>query len=145
MSAIPPSFETTPGELETEIVQVSRSGHLIHFMTTSKRRKTCLFCDNLLQSKQSAKSPKSDEHVIPEWLQKHLGISGDYIRPTRVRTDGTGIIDVRTHLMGAFKAGTVCSKCNQGWMATLEAETKPHLFSPVRFVDLPGEQYPPSA
>jgi hypothetical protein len=91
------------------------------------RQRACLLCGDLLQSKRSAQNAKSDEHIIPAWLQKHLGIVGDPVTPVRVRTEDRRIIDGRRHVIGAFKAGTVCYDCNHGWMASLEVEAKPIL------------------
>jgi hypothetical protein len=93
----------------------------------ASRQKTCLFCGDHLQPKGSAHNAKTDEHVIPDWLQQHLGVTGDPVTPTRVRIEDKQIIDARHHVMGAFVAGAVCSKCNHGWMSRLEEEVKPIL------------------
>src|SRR5882672_159987 len=93
----------------------------------SARQKTCLFCSNPLQSKGAGKNAKAHEHVIPEWLQEHLGIPGNPVTPMLLRTDTRQILDTRQHVMGAFKAGNVCYFCNHGWMSDLEQEVKPTL------------------
>lgn len=93
----------------------------------SRRQKTCLFCGNLLQPKKNAQNAKSDEHVIPEWLQNYLGITGNPVTPTVFDVHNQYIVDRRRHVMGAFKAGTVCYDCNHGWMSALEEEAKPIL------------------
>jgi hypothetical protein len=98
------------------------------------RNKSCLFCGNALQPKGSPHAGNTDEHVIPNWLQEHLGVKSNLVTPMRVRTDNRRIIDVRRHVMGAFVAGSVCSDCNHGWMSTLENEVKPVL---IRLLDHP--------
>jgi len=93
-----------------------------------------VFRGRQLRPKGSGENAKSDEHVIPDWLQRHLGVTSDIVTPTRVRSEDRRIIDVRQHTMGAFVAGTVCSTCNGGWMSRLEQEVKPVL---VRLINAP--------
>lgn len=97
----------------------------------SNRQKTCIFCGQPLRPKGSRKNAKSDEHVIPNWLLKHLGITGSRVVPMRVQ-EGKGIVDLREHVLGAFVAGIVCAHCNNGWMSNLEGQVKPIL---VRLID----------
>jgi hypothetical protein len=101
-----------------------------------KHRKACLFCGNSLRPKGIVQNAKSVEHVFPDWLQRHLGITGEIVTPMRVRTSDKQTIDLRQHVMGAFKAGPVCHGCNHGWMAALEEEAKPIL---VRVIDDPKQ------
>jgi hypothetical protein len=74
----------------------------------------CTFCPN---------QAKSREDIYPVWLQQKIGNVGPILhRIIRVPS-------AELH-SPVVKAKTVCPDCNQGWMSTLEGETKP-IISPV--------------
>lgn len=82
--------------------------------------KTCLFCE---------KPAGSEEHIIPQWLTKYLGIGNTQIIPTRFSED-KGFKRKNPVNFGKFTTDTVCRDCNNGWMAQLESwlskEVKPY-------------------
>src|SRR6266481_2224313 len=61
-----------------------------------------------------------------------------------IRTDTRQILDTRQHVMGAFKAGTVCYECNHGWMSELEQEAKsilaPLIAEPQQLTELQEQE-----
>jgi hypothetical protein len=70
----------------------------------------CIFCDN---------NAGSREHLWPQWVldRKNFG-------PFRLKRAGAPeVILNNTELT----VKSVCGKCNNGWMSTLEGETKPIL------------------
>lgn len=83
------------------------------------RQKTCLFCGTTLRSKKSKTGGKSDEHIVPGWLMDHLGIRNTIITPMLTESAARRVMHVRQHVVSAFKAGTVCTGCNNGWMSRL--------------------------
>lgn len=78
-------------------------------------RKSCLFCQLPLA--------KSKEHVLPEWLLNHLGISDEAISPTHFTADGK-VVSSRHHKLKNLVEGSICANCNTGWMSQLETEAK---------------------
>jgi hypothetical protein len=99
------------------------------------KRKTCIFCN------QSG-SFKSDEHVIPRWILKLLGIEKDFKGAYEVKTLEKGVevektsniedvsFDVqlkRSMTYDGYLSGYVCDTCNHGWMCNLEATISPIL------------------
>lgn len=74
---------------------------------------------------------KSREHVIPNWLQKHLGIEHESI--TLEVKDPFGIHQRSRRLnFGSMLLGRrVCGQCNHGWMSELEVAVAPTLISLV--------------
>ncbi|MEQ1933375.1 MAG: hypothetical protein ABL962_05790 [Fimbriimonadaceae bacterium] len=83
----------------------------------------CVFCDAEL-----GKANRSREHVIPEWLQEHLGITDLTMQLKRYRPSTGEVLAIRNkHPMSRFVNGLVCRRCNNGWMASLEGFVKPIL------------------
>ena len=107
----------------------------IMFMADSiitKPGRACLFCGKSLRSKTaSAGAIDTNEHIVPQWLQKYLGIEGDIIKPLLVRKIDSQPVHVREHVFGSFKSGRVCAECNGGWMCELENSEKPILISMI--------------
>jgi hypothetical protein len=64
--------------------------------------------------------------VLPTWLQKHLGIEGFPLTPTRYTSRGVEV-DRRAHPVSELVAGRVCVDCNSGWMSRLEVAAMPVL------------------
>lgn len=81
----------------------------------------CLFCGIPIRGKRSV------EHVIPQWLIKHLQIENIEIAPAVLDIHTGKFRDERRHSIGRFLAGRVCSTCNHGWMSALEQATQPIL------------------
>ncbi len=81
----------------------------------------CIFC--------RAKPAKwSEEHVTPQWLLEHLGIT----RHSRMTQGYSGEED-RTREFSAYRfvEGRVCTSCNTGWMSRLETAAAPIVTSLV--------------
>lgn len=108
----------------------------------AKDRKTCRFCGGDL-------TEPSREHVLPQWLQKHLNAARDPVPLVRHRPASKGeavdlelfreeSTELRSHPASAYKAGRICADCNNGWMSALEDAVKP-LFLPM-LTALPGAQ-----
>jgi len=97
--------------------------------------KLCRVCDNPL----SAGGGKSREHVIPDWMQKHFGLTGQRICYTPMESSGIptslqltpGAPErlKRAHNYGSMLLGAVCAKCNNGWMSGLEGAAKADLIT----------------
>ena len=96
-----------------------------------KRAKPCIFCGE--------HKTMSNEHIIPVWLQAHLGIEKDLFISRAITTGIHGIfkpgmpspikdsrID-RLHAYSALVCGLVCTTCNNGWMRQLEDNASPLL------------------
>lgn len=86
----------------------------------------CLFCLSDLKRK-GRNLGKAEEHVVPKWLSKQLGIRSIPITPMRVGTQSGRVLDFRQQTVGTLVAGNVCATCNNGWMSRLESDTKPIL------------------
>lgn len=86
----------------------------------------CLFCLSDLKRRGKGLG-QAEEHVVPKWLSKYLGIQKTRITPMRVGTHSGEIIDFRQQTVGTLVAGGVCANCNNGWMSKLETDTKPIL------------------
>jgi hypothetical protein len=85
--------------------------------------KSCLFCG------AGGAGVLSKEHVIPQWLLKHLGLPADdkLFQGVASSADGTLSQTPRIHSSFNFVQGHVCEECNNGWMSQLEAAAKPIL------------------
>jgi hypothetical protein len=84
-------------------------------------RRACQFCATALEGNRAV------EHIIPQWLIKHLQIEDIKIGPAVLDINTGKIRDERQHNIGRFLEGRVCSTCNQGWMSALEQATQPIL------------------
>lgn len=67
----------------------------------------------------------SREHVLPQWLHKHVQVEGQTL-DHRV-ADMAGIRPLRRHGLKSFVVKVVCAFCNNTWMSALETEAKPVL------------------
>jgi len=95
---------------------------------TRKRNLACLFCGQVHRPKSVyARAAATDEDIVPKWLQKYLGIQASLVTPMLVRSEDLTLLDVRQHVVAAFKTGGVCAGCNGGWMSDLENAVKPIL------------------
>lgn len=76
-------------------------------------KRSCMFCGAL--------GPLTREHVVPLWLQKHVGgeETGSF-RGTHVSWIGTKLSE-RSASGQSHTLGTVCASCNNGWMSQLES------------------------
>lgn len=85
--------------------------------------KSCLFCG------AGGAGVLSKEHVIPQWLLKHLELPADdkLFQGVASSADGTLSQTPRIHSSFNFVQGHVCEECNNGWMSQLEAAAKPIL------------------
>lgn len=90
--------------------------------------RTCIFCETPLRGGKLGN--KSDEHIIPKWLQVELGVWADLSQ--EITTCGDDQEQLRSHNLLAFVCGNVCRSCNEGWMSRLEVAVKPTLMSLVR-------------
>lgn len=65
------------------------------------------------------------EHVLPDWLARELPDLGE---GWHERIGAFGVSEGRWHNAPfTVTVGTVCPKCNQGWMSDLEGEVRPWL------------------
>ncbi len=83
----------------------------------------CIFCSHELTG------TRTKEHVIPVWLQQHLGITDAMLSPTRYSGKTGEVLSTRSHGINGLVAGRVCSTCNNGWMSQLEIVSMPILIS----------------
>jgi hypothetical protein len=85
--------------------------------------KACLFCGS------DGASALSKEHVIPQWLLKHLKLPEDdkLFQGVASSANDTLVESPRIHSSFNFVQGHVCEECNNGWMSRLEATAKPIL------------------
>lgn len=77
--------------------------------------------------------------MIPDWMQKHFGLTGRRISYTPMESSGIptslqltpGAPEhlKRAHNYGSMLLGAVCAKCNNGWMSELEATAKADLIT----------------
>jgi len=97
--------------------------------------RSCRVCDRPL----SAGGGKSREHVIPNWMQKHFGLTGrrisyspmessDIPRSMQLTPFAPEHLQ-RSHNYGSMLLGAVCKNCNNGWMSDIEGKAKADLIS----------------
>ena len=89
--------------------------------------KKCLFCGRVLSPKRIRGGGKSDEHVVPQWLLRHLAIGAEAIAPTHLDVRTGAVVHARRHRMGNLVVGSVCQGCNNGWLSGLENQAEPLL------------------
>lgn len=82
--------------------------------------RTCLFCGRDLQGR------KSNEHIIPLWLQDHLGIRRQKLYSTLYPTSGE-VAKPREFTFNTLVSGLVCTECNSNRLSSIETRTKPLL------------------
>jgi hypothetical protein len=80
-------------------------------------KRDCLFCGAPLAG------VRAREHVLPQWLLRHLGATG--YRALSYSTADE--FEHRSQVAAGFVEGRVCATCNNGWMAQMEAHVKPVL------------------
>lgn len=83
--------------------------------------RSCIFCSKPLGAN------RAKEHVVPDWLLKHLQIKEDDIFQAVATSSNSAIVERRTIDMDSLVEGRVCDDCNKGWMSGLENEAKPLL------------------
>lgn len=83
----------------------------------------CLFCG------ANGEGVLTKEHVIPQWLLKHLDLPADDLLFQGVADSATETLleSPRIHSTFNFVQGHVCEECNTGWMGRLEGVAKPIL------------------
>jgi hypothetical protein len=86
------------------------------------KNQKCIFCGSYF----TIENQKTNEHVIPRWLLKWLGIQDIIINPSHIRPTGE-IVNSRSHSVENLVEGRVCITCNNGWMSRLELDTQPFL------------------
>jgi hypothetical protein len=67
----------------------------------------------------------SREHILPQWLHRHIEIAGIHLEHRAA--DENEVRLLRTHDLNNFVFRSLCKKCNNTWMSTLEADVKPIL------------------
>jgi len=68
---------------------------------------------------------RTDEHVIALWLLKELGLGEEELRQIVANSDTGDMVEPRTsHSMQSFLQGSICAKCNHGWLSQLESEAQ---------------------
>lgn len=85
----------------------------------SRKKKTCVFCEVPLDSES-----RSNEHVVPGWLSRHLDIEGQTVSPCHRSASTGNIVSKRVHTIDELVEGRVCSACNNGWMSDLEIQSQ---------------------
>ncbi len=101
----------------------------------------CRFCNGEISGRE-----RTNEHIVPDWLLKHLGISDLELFPTHLGMNADGsepefisleefdadnlkVKSQRKHAAKNLLLGGICANCNNGWMSRLEAECKDSLLS----------------
>lgn len=77
----------------------------------------CIFCGG---------TPVTREHLWPDWLRREAAITDSFDHRIEQESDGVETRDVefsKPPFNQVVKA--VCGPCNNGWMSTIEANTKP--------------------
>lgn len=83
----------------------------------------CWFCP-------STTGKQTKEHLFPQWLLRHYNAMDEQVQPFRFSLPLMQIASQRPQMpLMAAVSGEVCAACNNGWMCTLEANTKPILSS----------------
>lgn len=81
--------------------------------------KCCLACGEPLHGQRAR------EHILPKWLQRHLGISELQVEPSHFDTETGQLIRSRPpQPLDQFVEGRICGPCNSGWMSRLENDAK---------------------
>jgi hypothetical protein len=78
--------------------------------------RACIFCDNPLTG------VRAKEHVVPQWLMAHLGMTEDQLYLAVAQSADDTILESRQQVASNFVEGRVCGACNNGWMNNLEIE-----------------------
>lgn len=83
----------------------------------------CLFCGAI------GPAILTDEHIVPQWLLRHLGLTTDVQMFQGVASSETGELAAPPRVHGSFRfvEGRVCGTCNSGWMERLESAARPAL------------------
>jgi hypothetical protein len=79
--------------------------------------RACIFCHTPLSG------VRSEEHAIPRWLMKYLGITDAQLYLAVAQSRDDFIVKDRKHVAGNFVEGRICGSCNKGWMRDLEEQT----------------------
>jgi hypothetical protein len=78
----------------------------------------CWFCGAALVGAGAAR--RAREHVFARWLLRELGAQKHPFRVSWNDAHERNVLDQRTMVLDAFVAGSVCGRCNNGWMSRLE-------------------------
>ncbi len=81
---------------------------------------TCIVCG-------PTQSPRSNEHVFPQWLLNFLNAKRLRISIVRRKGDGSTEPHRREIELDSFRLNRICETCNNGWMSDLESQSKPLL------------------
>lgn len=80
----------------------------------------CIFC---------GRTPRTREHLWPDWLQRDLEIREPFAVRIEQEHDGVETRDIRFEAPPFDqKVRAVCAQCNNGWMSGMEAAAKPVLW-----------------
>jgi hypothetical protein len=82
--------------------------------------KQCIFCGLPI-----TRENRSQEHVIPRWLVKYLGITDDQFYSRRLSFSAKPLGSRRLQSTANVVQGSVCRDCNGGWMKTMEDRVAP--------------------
>ena len=78
----------------------------------------CLFCGSTDLSK---------EHIFAKWLLKELNIYNGMTRMYHANFAGIKLSN-QIYSFSKLVNGLVCKQCNNGWMNSLEEESRDHIF-----------------
>lgn len=101
--------------LSTTENQIMRERTLVRGMDIVRRY--CLFCRVALTGKNA-----TNEHVMPQWVLRELGIADRIISPAGWHRDRVPVR--RTHSWSRLVISDVCENCNSGWLSDLENRAK---------------------
>jgi hypothetical protein len=96
---------------------------LLRKRTITVMAHSCLFCD------ANGAGVLTNEHVVPQWLLRHLDLPADDMLFQGVASSATeALVEApRIHSSFNFVQGQICEECNTGWMSRLEGVAKPIL------------------
>jgi hypothetical protein len=78
--------------------------------------RTCRGCG------QEMRGDASREHILPRWLHPHIELEGVSLQHRSVNEEESRLL--RSHDLENFVFKSICSRCNNGWMAKLEDDVK---------------------
>jgi hypothetical protein len=86
---------------------------------TEVMAKNCLGCAVPLGAN------RTDEHVIALWLLKELGLKEEELRQIVANSHTGDMGEPREpHPMQSFLQGSICARCNSGWLSQLESDAQ---------------------
>ena len=117
---------------------------LVILMTREQENsgRICRVCNCLLSEGRG----KSNEHIIPKWMQEHYGLKKRKIAYTPLESLDLPVSmqltppakrhPQRHHNFGKLLLGSVCKKCNDGWMSQIESAAKNELIELIDGKDI---------